>query len=65
VLTLSTVQTTAPTWGRLRSRKRVATLQAKSAPSEEATIPSSNPTPWLTSILLAAVLKKITGGSNT
>ena len=65
MLTLSTVQTTAPTWGRVSCRTRLATHQAKSAPSEEATIPSTSPTPWPTSISLAAMLKKITGGSST
>ncbi len=65
MLTLSTVQTTAPTAGRERCRKRLAREQAKNAPSEEATIPSTSPTPWLTSISAAAMLKKITGGSST
>ena len=65
MLTLSTVQTTAPVWGRVSFSTRLATHQASRAPSEEATMPSASPTPWLRSISLAAMLKKITGGSST
>ncbi len=65
MLTLSTQQTTAPTWKRASFSTRLATHQASRAPSEEATIPRTRPTPWLTSTELAAMLKKITGGSST
>jgi len=65
VLTLSTVQTTAPVCGRVSFSTRLAPHQAKRAPSEEATIPRASPTPWPRSISAAAMLKKITGGSST
>ncbi len=51
MLTLSTQQTTAPTWRRGSLSTRLATHQASRAPSEEATIPSTSPIPWPTSML--------------
>ncbi len=65
MLTLSTEQTTAPTWKRGSFSTRLGDQQASSAPSEEATIPRIRPTPWLRSMSALAMLKKITGGRKT
>ena len=67
MLTTSTVQIIAPTWGRGSFRTRLESHQTSSEVSEIATIasPSPIPIPWSRSISAAARLKKITGGSST